>query len=209
MTSALTIGFAAPEQGGLRGDAVVADGARQFSLLAVENGYLLPTVILEPEGYQGNLTAHLPAGLEVADEDGAPCPAALAAALRAVWAPADPTRLTVTGRRVLVSGASLPLEVVHPGPWDPADPPGEPLVVVVSWKVGYSGALAPGAAHAAVQLTFLPPGVSPRPHRTWSRPCWSCATPAPGDAGCGASRAGWSRWTSAPPPPPRRWSTPR
>ncbi|WP_395297831.1 hypothetical protein ACF9IK_33545 [Kitasatospora hibisci] len=161
MTSALTIGFTAPDRGALRSDAVVAEGARQFSLLAVENGYLLPTVVLEPAGYQGNLTAHLPAGLEVADEEGAPCPAALAAALRAVWAPADPTRLTVTGRRVLVSGASLPLEVVHPDPWDPADPPGEPLVVVVSWKVGYSGALAPGAAHAAVQLTFLPPGVSP------------------------------------------------
>ncbi|MEU6238166.1 hypothetical protein [Kitasatospora sp. NPDC047058] len=159
MTTGLTIGFAAPEQGGVRSDAVVADGARQFSLLATESGYLLPDVTLEPDGYQGNLTAHLPAGLEVADEDGAPCPAALAAALRAVWAPADASRLTVTGRRVLVSGASLPPEVVHPGPWDPSDPPGDPVVIVVTWKVGYSGALSPGAAHAAVQLTFLPPGV--------------------------------------------------
>ncbi|MGW4894004.1 hypothetical protein ACWEQL_17300 [Kitasatospora sp. NPDC004240] len=159
MSTGLTISFATPEQGAVRGDAVVADGARQFSLLATEGGYPLPDVVLEPEGYQGNLTAHLPAWLEVADEDGAPCPAALAAALRAVWAPEGPSRLTVTGRRVLVSGTSLPTEVVHPGPWDPADPPAEPLVVIVSWKIGYSGALSPGAAHEAVQLTFLPPGV--------------------------------------------------
>ncbi|GAA1238751.1 hypothetical protein GCM10009665_31330 [Kitasatospora nipponensis] len=161
MTGALTIRFRAPraEQGA--SPLVLPEGAHQFRLLPDADGYLLPEVLLAQDGFRGHLTAHLPARLEIAAEDGSRLPDTLPGALRTVWAPLEANRVTVDGERLLSGNARLPLHLVHEEAADGAGAPVEPVRLLVSWRVEYSGAQDAGTAHATVLVEFHPPGSAP------------------------------------------------
>jgi hypothetical protein len=163
MTIGLTIRFRAPQADSGTAARVLPEGAHQFRLLPDGEGYLLPDVLLDQDGSQGHLTAHLPARLEITPEDGPPVPDRLPVALRAMWAPLEADRIPVDGTRVLSSGARLPLHLVQEPPEEGTEPATAPVTLLVSWRVRYSGATASGTAHESVILEFWPPGSPPPP----------------------------------------------